>query len=84
MNTQEYREITVFSGATLESVVSTLQRHNRWGEKVYIKFKGHRFYSDTVTLDDAYLTVTGQTKEAFDKLREERKALYCTDELDGL
>lgn len=81
MNKQDYREITVFSGATLESVVNTLQRHHRWGEKVYVKFKGHYFYSDTVTLDDAYKTITGQTKETFDKTREERRALYRADDI---
>lgn len=80
MDKQNYREITVISGSTLETVVSTLQRYHRWGDKVYVKFKGYYFYSDTVTLDNAYKTITGQTKEAFDKTREERRALYRTDD----
>ena len=46
------------------------------GELVCGSFNGHVLYSDNVTVDSAFLEITGKTKADFDKDREEdRKKL---------
>lgn len=56
----------------LEEAVLRLQEFSDKNKvrKVCINFNGHMLYSDTVTMDSAYLEVTGKTKSEFE---EERK-----------
>lgn len=65
------REIEVMPGKGLEDVVSELITARENGESVYCKFNGHTLDSDTVTMDSAFLEVTGRTKDDFMKAREE-------------
>ena len=65
------REIEVLPGSNLESVVYTLLAAKARGESVYCEFNGHKLYSDTVSMDSAFMEVTGQTKADFDKAKEE-------------
>ncbi len=52
------------------------------GELVCGKFNDHMLYSDTVTMDSAYLEITGKTKTDFDKEQEEwREKLRVESEL---
>lgn len=60
-----------FVGMKLEGVVQQLQEYNKQGQKVCVEVNGHMFYSDTVTMDSAYLAVTGHSKEAFHKVQED-------------
>ena len=65
------REIEVLPGSNLESVVYTLLAAKARGESVYCEFNGHKLYSDTVSMDSAFMEVTGQTKADFDKAQDE-------------
>lgn len=65
------REIKLPISSSLEEAVNALLDAKARGESVYCKFNGHKLYSDTVTMDSAYLEITGQTKADFDRDREE-------------
>ncbi len=56
-----------FVGTNLESAVYQLLAYKARGESVYGEFNGHRLYSDTVTMDSAYIEVVGCTKEEHDR-----------------
>ena len=77
------REIEVLPGSNLESVVYTLLAAKARGESVYCKFNGHKLYSDTVTMDSAFMEVTGQTKTDFDKAKEEWRKNYEREEKEA-
>lgn len=63
-----YKELdSVVLGMTLDSVVKLLQEYNKKGQLYKFDFNGVTLYSDTVTMDNAYLTVLGKTKEEFDE-----------------
>lgn len=64
------REIIIIGN--LPQVVKELQEHHKRGERVFTVFNGHELYSDTVTMDSAYLEVTGKTKAEFDEFVKER------------
>lgn len=50
-----------------------LQWRNTYkNRKAKIEFNGHSLYSDTVTMDNAYLEVIGKSKEDWDKEKYER------------
>lgn len=61
-----YTDLGVCIGHTLEQVVNILQYENAKGTKCYVDFNGHILYSDTVTMDSAYLEVTGMTKAEYE------------------
>jgi hypothetical protein len=65
-----------FLGSSLDVVVKNLLRHKMKGELVHTNFNGVDLYSDTVTMDDAYLAVTGKTKEEYDKMEQEWRDEY--------
>lgn len=71
MNKKEYMEIEFDCGATIDECVERLLRN----PKTLLKgeFNGHMLYSDTVTIDSAYLEITGMTKA--DKEEKDRKWL---------
>lgn len=56
--------------------------YKKRGELVKATFNGHTFYSDTVTLDNAYTEVTGKTKTEYDKEMQERHKKYRQEEKD--
>lgn len=74
------REIKLSAGSNLESAVYTLLAAKARGESVYCEFNGHKLYSDTVSMDSAYMEVTGQTKADFDKAQEEWRQNYEREE----
>jgi hypothetical protein len=56
---------------TIDNVVVELQKKHKQGKKSYFDFNGHILYSDTVTLDNAYLAICGCTKA--ERLQQEQK-----------
>ena len=57
----------------LADQINLLLKYKESGESVFLSYRGHTFYSDTVTMDSAYLEVFGKTKEEYDK--EKKKAV---------
>lgn len=70
MNTN-YKEIDFNYGARLEECINELLQYKEKGILVYGTFNIHKFYSDTVTMDNAYIKVHGVTKAEFDKRQQE-------------
>lgn len=55
----------------LERCVERLLQFKERGELVKYQFNGHWLYSDTVTMDSAFLEVTGKNKADFDQFQKE-------------
>ena len=72
---KKYTEIEFGLGWSLERAVKELIEYAVKGEFVYGEFNGHVLYSDTVSMDSAYLEVVGRTyrehKDSQRKWREE-------------
>ena len=66
-------KIEIQMNDNLESIVYTLLAAKARKERAYCEFNGHTLHSDTVTMDSAYLEVTGYTKEEFDKILAENE-----------
>ena len=66
-----YKEIDLWAGCTIEQVVRRLKDYNDKGVLVYCNFNEAILCSDTVTIEDAYIQVTGKTKAEFNKQYEE-------------
>jgi len=74
------KKIEFAAGSNLESVVYELMAARARGESVYGVFNGHELYSDTVTMDSAYMEVIGCTKEEYDKRIDEWRKNYDKEE----
>lgn len=59
-------KLKVKRGSSLEDVVSVLLDAKARGESVYCEFEGHKLHSDNITMDSAFLEVTGLDKEDYD------------------
>jgi len=59
---KKYTEIDFVCGDTIEKAVNTLLDYKDKGKLVFGTFNGTKLYSDTVTMDDAYISITGKTK----------------------
>lgn len=68
----KYRKLEFYYGS-IEDFVYLLLHYKEKGELVYADFNGHRFYSDTVTMDGAYKEITGKTKAEFDYMVKEQE-----------
>lgn len=68
---KEYKQLETYAGQTIENIVNKLLKYKENGELASCDFNGHELYSDTVTLNSAYMEITGRTKEEFDKAQEE-------------
>lgn len=73
---KQYITLYLTCGQTIDDAVSELLKYRDKGLLVCTSFNTHTLYSDTVTLDSAYLEVTGETKIEFDKLQREWKEKY--------
>lgn len=71
----KYEEIAFFAGSTVEQAVNELLSYKEEGKLVCGKFNGVMLYSDTVTMDAAYKSITGKTKAEFDQTQQERIAI---------
>lgn len=79
MDNQDYEE-RAFLGTSLDHVVEELLNFHASGRRVKTQFNTVTLYSDTVTMDDAYIAVTGFTKHEVDKARAEQHANYLAQE----
>lgn len=68
----KYRKLEFYYGS-IEDLVYLLLQCKEKGELAYADFNGHRFYSDTVTMDGAYKEITGKTKAEFDYMVKEQE-----------
>lgn len=79
---KNYREIEFLCGRNIERAVIELLEYKEKGELVCGEFNGHMLYSDTVTMDGAYLEITGKSKADFNKEQDEwRERLRVKSEL---
>lgn len=67
---KNYRELDECL-SSLENCVNRLLEFKKKGELVKYQFNGHWLYSDTVTMDSAFLEVTGKNKADFDQFQKE-------------
>lgn len=67
---KEYKKIEFTAGSRLDKCVKELLKHRERNELVYGYFNGHKLYSDTVNLDDAYKKIIGQTWLEYNKEQE--------------
>ena len=70
------KQIKLASYCTLESAVYTLLAAKARGQHVWCYFNRHKLYSDKVTMDSAYLEVTGRTKKEYDQQLLERREQF--------
>ena len=78
---KDYKEIEFLCGWTIERAVLELLEYKKNGKLACGDFNGCTLYSDTVTVDGAYLEIVGKTKTEFDKSQEEwRKNLIREEE----
>ena len=68
---RKYTEIEIMAGYNIEAAVKELLKYKKHGKLVCADFNGHTLYSDTVTVDSAYLEITGKTKTDYDKEKEQ-------------
>ena len=75
---KEILEIEFNHSCPIERVVEELEKYKSNGQSVYINCGGGIIlYSDDVTLDSAYLAITGKTKADFDKYAAELMKKDC-------
>lgn len=77
---KNYTKIEFPCVCTLEQAVMELLKYKERGELVCGDFNGHTLYSDTVTMEGAYLEVVGVTKEEFDRQQEEARQRWMRAE----
>lgn len=65
------KKIQILPGDTIDQAVEQLLKFKEEGILASCEFNGVMLYSDTVTFDDAYLKITGQTREEFFKEQQE-------------
>ena len=58
---KDYRKITLEPGDTLNEMVLHLMEYASRGEFVCVEFEGHKFYSDTISMNAAYQKVYGKS-----------------------
>lgn len=73
---KNYEEIDFMCGNTIESCVLELLYYKEKGKLVYGVFNGHKLYSHTVTMDNAYKEITGNTKKEFDDYLKKQSEEY--------
>ena len=77
---KNYTKIEFPCGCILEQAVMELLEYKEHGALVCGDFNGHTLYSDTVTIEGAYLEVVGVTKEEFDRQQEEARQRWTREE----
>lgn len=76
------RKIEFMPGTDLDDAVNTLLVARANGEQVYGEFNGCKLYSDTVTMDSAYIEILGCTKAEYDKSVEEWRENFEREEAE--
>lgn len=76
---KNYKDIGIL-GMSIDSAVSALLQCKENGELASCNFNGTILYSDTVTLDEAYVAITGKTKDEFDAVIKKQHEDYLRKE----
>ncbi len=76
----KYTEIEFCPGRNIGECVNELLDYKEKGKLVFGTFNGHKLYSDTVTLDNAFKEITGLSKAEYDQREEERIKRYKKQE----
>ncbi|MNH78590.1 hypothetical protein D3C73_308980 [compost metagenome] len=69
----KYTKVEFIVGNTIEDAVNQLLEYREQGNLACGDFNGTILYSDTVTMDNAYMQIIGKTKSEFDNQTAERK-----------
>jgi hypothetical protein len=77
---KKYEEIEYWAGCTVEHAVNELLEYRKKGILACGSFNGTMLYSDTVTMDGAYIEITGKTKAELDKEQQEWRENYEREE----
>lgn len=81
----EYEELKLDFGTDLSAAVNELLTLKNQGKKAFCEFNGVVLDSEIVTMDSAFLMITGRTKEEFDliekKKQKERMLLNAIDKI---
>lgn len=75
-----YKTIEFSIGNTIERAVEILKDYNDNGVLVKGDFNGITLYSDNVTLDSAYLSITGKSYEQFKEQEKQSHEDYLREE----
>ncbi len=62
-----YEKVKLPLGSTIEEAVELLLHHRSQGKLASVDFNDITLYSDTVTMDDAYVQIVGKTKTEIDE-----------------
>lgn len=68
---KEYELVDFPLSWTIDDVVAELLEYKKNDKLACTDFNGHKLYSDTVTIDNAYLEIVGKTKSEYDKAQKE-------------
>jgi hypothetical protein len=77
---KNYQKIEFQVGCDIQDVVNRLLKYKDSGILVYGEFNGTKLYSDTVTLDGAYMEITGKTIDEFNEALEQQRKKYEKEE----
>lgn len=77
-----YLKLDPLAGSTIDEVVKELENYNSQGKKVYVSFNGTPLYSDSVTLDSAYMAIMEKTKDDFTKEMEQIQQNLLKQEME--
>lgn len=66
-------ELDCFAGSSIDEAVEKLISERKLGHDCYINFNGVKIFSKNVTLDSAYLDITGMSKKEFENYQEKRR-----------
>ena len=66
LDKEDKKLLNILPSAELADIVDLLLKFKESGESIRCDFNGHILYSDTITMDRAYLKVTKKTKKGFD------------------
>lgn len=81
INRENAKEVDMrYIGNTIEEMVEYLINCREKGKSVYVKFNGKILYSADVTLEDAYMQITGFTKEEINNGNAELLAAKTEEE----
>jgi hypothetical protein len=73
---KNYKQIDFRAGSSIEQAVDQLIDCNSSGISAFGDFNNVLLYSDTVTMDGAYMAITGYSKADFDKLQQKQADDY--------
>jgi len=75
---KEYKQLEFWGN--IECAVNELMKYKEKGILACGEFNGVTLYSDTVTMDSAYLSIVGKTKSQFEKEQQEWRENYEREE----